>query len=181
MIDNIKSYLYGHNYFIMIQNKIRFKNLLRGFVLKDWINAEEYYNKFLIQNQIIVQEYVKHYYNCWQLRNYVYYDRDYQRQVLQEWYKGMQEELNQSVDYQLHSFAIEHRNKYMREWLRCASEIKKIKIKFKGKLIKKYFLSKSIVLRKKKKENIKWKELSKEESYSKSEDSMKSKSNENRD
>ena len=69
----------------------------------------------------------------------------------------------------------------MREQLRCASEIKKNKTRFKDKPIKKYFVLKSVVLRKKKKENIKQKELSKEESYSESEESMKSKSNESRD
>jgi len=46
MIDDIKNYLNGYDYFIMVQNKIGFKNLFRGFVLKDWINAEEHCNKF---------------------------------------------------------------------------------------------------------------------------------------
>ena len=65
MIEDIKNYLNRYDYFITAQNTIGFKNLFRGFVLKDWINAEEQYNKFYIQNEIIVQKCMKHYYDCW--------------------------------------------------------------------------------------------------------------------
>ena len=81
----------------------------------------------------------------------------------------------QSAEYQLKSFVIEHRidiqyitNKYMKEWLRCAVEMKKNKIKFKDKPIKKYFIMKSTILKKNKKRI--WTELSEEE-YSESDES----------
>ena len=60
----------------------------------------------------------------------------------------------------------------MREWLRCALEIKKNKIKFKDKPIKKYFIMKSMVL--KKTQKVIQKELSDEENYSASEESENS-------
>ena len=60
----------------------------------------------------------------------------------------------------------------MREWLWCVSEIKKNKTKFKDKSIKKYFIIKSMALKKTKK--VIWKELSDKENYSASEESKNS-------
>ena len=82
----------------------------------------------------------------------------------------------QSAEYQLKSFVIEYKidtqyitNEYMREWLRYTAEIKRNKIKYKDKLIKKYFILKSKVLKKPKIE--KWRESSDKEEYSDSDES----------
>ena len=45
-MDDIKNYLKEYEYFIMAQDIVGFKNLFRGFILKDWINAETEYSKY---------------------------------------------------------------------------------------------------------------------------------------
>ena len=64
IMDDIKNYLEGHDYFITAQDLIGFMNLFCGFIIKDWISAETEYSKYIYQNEIIIQECIKHYYDC---------------------------------------------------------------------------------------------------------------------
>ena len=61
----------------------------------------------------------------------------------------MQEKYEASNDYQMRNFVIDHkidmRNitlNYMKEWLRCITEMKCNRIKYKGQNIRKYFITK---------------------------------------
>ena len=61
MINNIEQYLLGNNYFITKQKEIGFKALFRGFIVRDWFDNDIEFNKYCLQNEVIVQEYVGYY------------------------------------------------------------------------------------------------------------------------
>ena len=104
MIKDIKIYLEGYNYFITAQKEIGFKFIFRGFILKDWINALTNCRKYSLHNEVIIQESVKFYALCWEDRNRIYHSKKIQRELLTKQCKAMQEEFQESGDYQIMSY-----------------------------------------------------------------------------
>ena len=91
IIDDIKNYLNGHNIFIITQSKLGFNKLFEGFIIKDWINSITNCRKYMLQNEVIIVEYVKHYAKCWKDRNRIYHSSEKKKEVLTEWCNKVQE------------------------------------------------------------------------------------------
>jgi len=66
IIDNNKNYLNRNNFFITTQQEIRFDKLFKGFIIKDWINRLKEYRKYILQNEMIIAKYIKHYAKYWE-------------------------------------------------------------------------------------------------------------------
>ena len=55
-VEDVKCYLWGEDNFKILQPILGFKIMFREFVIKDWFDSDENYNKFYNQNMIIAQE-----------------------------------------------------------------------------------------------------------------------------
>ena len=147
MIEDIKIYLEGYNYFITAQKEIEFNFIFRGFILKDQINASTDCRKYLLYNEVIIQESIKFYALCWEDRNRIYHSEKMQRELLTKQCKAMQEEFQESGDYQIMSYVTLHpidtnnaTNQYITEQIRCVNEMRRNKSKYKGKGIKEFLV-----------------------------------------
>jgi len=82
LVDDIKHYLEGHDYFITAQKEIEFDKLFRRFIVKDWINYESNCRKYALQNEVVIAEYVRFYSKCWEDRNRIFYHKAKQSELL---------------------------------------------------------------------------------------------------
>ena len=79
MKDIVKYFKGDEDQYETPQQYVGFKDLLRGFVVKDWDGADFNCSKHTYLNKILVKKAVLFYSKCWKHRNDVYYDEEKQR------------------------------------------------------------------------------------------------------
>jgi len=63
-INDIEAFINGNDNVPGSQNFIGFKNLFRGYVVKDWFSADTEQTKYMNVNPVIVRECVQFYQRC---------------------------------------------------------------------------------------------------------------------
>ena len=107
MIEDIAGYLYGceEDEYATTQQYIGFKELFRGYVVKDWIGTDFNCTKYSELNKIIVVHAVKFYNECWKHRNEVFHNEKLQRVRMIKWYEKLKEEVEMNDPPQVKLFA----------------------------------------------------------------------------
>ena len=75
-----------------------------------------------MHNEVIMQESIKFYALCWEDRNRIYHSEKMQRELLTKQYKTMQEEFQESGDYQIMSYVTLHPIDMNNATNRCMTE-----------------------------------------------------------
>ena len=79
-INDIHDFMNGENDVPGSQNIIGFKQLFRGYIVKDWFDANVDETKYATANKVIIKECVMFYNQCWKERNELV-QKDTQRKV----------------------------------------------------------------------------------------------------
>ena len=87
-IQNIGLFLNGHSNMTGTQAAIGYKNIFRGFIVRDWFGSNESQQKFGELNRVIVHDAVTHYAANWRVRNLRRNSQECQKERLLEWAKG---------------------------------------------------------------------------------------------
>ena len=69
-----------------MQKEIGFKALFYRFIIKDWFGSNPRYNKYKLQNKIIVKEYIEYSGKYQKLRNKIHHNKSKQKEILQRQY-----------------------------------------------------------------------------------------------
>ena len=115
------------------QGIIGINELFRGYVVKDWMSANEHEEKHRTLNKIVVRKCVEFYVECWKHRNEVCHDNDKQKERLRNWVTKEKESAVRSENAQVREyvrkFVINEKQSEVDKMKKWMLNLKKLKTK----------------------------------------------------
>ena len=148
MVEDIMNYLESgdEDEYETNQQYIGVDQLFRGFVVKDWQEANFHSTKYRILNKILVYHSVHHYNECWKHRNEAYHDPIKQRNRMLEWYNKIKNYIERNEPRMVNLYIRKHEinvnectTDTIRKWILNAKEVMKKAEKLKKNDIRRYF------------------------------------------
>ena len=146
MKDMVKYFKGDEDQHGTLQQYAGFKDLFRGFVVKDWDGPDFNCRKHTYLNKILVKKVVLFYSICWKHRNDVYHNEEKQRERLIKWHERIKLQVEMHEPEQVKIFmrrnkidATRCKNETIRLWISNVNELRKKVEKLPANDIRRHF------------------------------------------